>query len=514
MSEGSDTRASRVLLVEDNPGEARLVRETLAAREPGPFEITHCTCLRDALESLARGSIDVVLLDLGLPDSQGLETCRRIHRAAPLIPIVVLTHQDDVGLEAIRAGATDYLSKQQAAGALLSRALRFAIERQALVRRLLETTRAAESSDSNFKNLINENADAMLVLDQDGVIRFANPSAVMLFRRSETELVREQFGHALARDETSEIEIIRPGAEAVLAEMRVVEVKWDDTRAYLACIRDITERERAVAKLGSLAHTLRAQNHALTRSNEALNEFAYVASHDLKEPLRGIHNYASFLLEDYSERLDEAGRAKLETLTRLTLRMETLIDSLLYYSRVGQTELGLGRVSLQDVVEEVVESLHISLEEADVEVRIPAELPTLVCDQGRIAEVFHNLITNAIKYNDTPEKWIEIGSRQEAEGCVLYVRDNGIGIPEKHQGAVFRIFKRLHGRDAYGGGTGFGLTIVKKIVERHAGRIWVESSLGEGTTFCFTLGDAKDDGKALDDQPAALGHEPAPIAGA
>jgi light-regulated signal transduction histidine kinase (bacteriophytochrome) len=135
-----------------------------------------------------------------------------------------------------------------------------------------------------------------------------------------------------------------------------------------------------------------------------------------------------------------------------------------------------------------LESLQITLREEAVEVRAPRPLPTVRCDQVRVREVFHNLVTNAIKYNDKPHKWVEIGWQDGGDGPpVFYVRDNGIGMQQRHHDAIFRMFKRLHGRDKYGGGTGVGLTIVKKIVERHGGRIRVESSVGEGTTFYFTL---------------------------
>ena len=121
---------------------------------------------------------------------------------------------------------------------------------------------------------------------------------------------------------------------------------------------------------------------------------------------------------------------------------------------------------------------------------MPEPLPKMRCDQARVGEIFRNLITNAIKYNDKPEKWIEIGVQNGGGALplyVFYVRDNGIGIRPNHLESIFRIFKRLHGRDRYGGGTGAGLTIVKKIVERHGGDIWVNSEPGEGTTFYFTL---------------------------
>jgi signal transduction histidine kinase len=239
---------------------------------------------------------------------------------------------------------------------------------------------------------------------------------------------------------------------------------------------------------------LQQRNEELNQSNKELDDFAYIASHDLKEPLRGIHNFSNFLLEDYSEKLDDDGRSKLETLMRLTRRMETLIDSLLQFSRLGRVDLGLDRVDLNQVVAEILDSLAISLREDGIEVRVPRPLPTIEADRVRVGEIFHNLIVNAMKYNDKPEKWIEVGWReQEGRAPVFYVRDNGIGIPEKHHDAVFRIFKRLHGRDKYGGGTGAGLTIAKKIVERHRGRIWLESSAGEGTTFYFTLSEEGDE---------------------
>lgn len=233
---------------------------------------------------------------------------------------------------------------------------------------------------------------------------------------------------------------------------------------------------------------LQQRNEELDQSNKELDDFAYIASHDLKEPLRGIHNFSSFLLEDYGGKLDGEGRSKLETLMRLTRRMETLIDSLLQYSRLGRVDLAIDRVDLNEIVAEILDSLAISLREEKVEARVPRPLPPVRADRARVGEIFYNLIVNAMKYNDKAEKHIEIGWRENPEGPpVFYVRDNGIGIPEKHHDAVFRIFKRLHGRDKYGGGTGAGLTIVKKIVERHHGRIWVESSAGEGTTFYFTL---------------------------
>jgi signal transduction histidine kinase len=279
-------------------------------------------------------------------------------------------------------------------------------------------------------------------------------------------------------------------------------------------------RERTLELRQELAERRRAEeelarsNEELHQSNKELDDFAYIASHDLKEPLRGIHNFASFLLEDYADKLDDEGRSKLETLTRLTRRMETLIDSLLHFSRLGRVDLAIDTVDLNEVVEEVLDGLGITVKETATEVRIPRPLPAVRADRARVGEIFHNLVINAMKYNDKERKWIEIGFLDAVDGQppVFYVRDNGIGIQEKHFDSVFRIFKRLHGRDKFGGGTGAGLTIVKKIVERHSGKIWVESIYGEGTTFYFTLGVDKDkgDGRAEHTQSAdpARGGQP------
>ena len=242
---------------------------------------------------------------------------------------------------------------------------------------------------------------------------------------------------------------------------------------------------------------LRELNRRLEASNTELDSFAYVASHDLKEPLRGINNYSNFLMEDYGEQLDEEAVDRLKTLVRLTDRMENLLDSLLHFSRVGRIELQKSEVDLNEVLQDALLFLKSRIDENKAEIVISREMPKTFGDGAQIGEIFSNLISNAIKYNDSEPKRIEIGFLENALKTLadeskteqlFYVRDNGIGIDERHHGSIFRIFKRLHGRGEYGGGVGAGLTIVKKIVERHGGRIWLESINTEGTTFYFTLG--------------------------
>ena len=262
---------------------------------------------------------------------------------------------------------------------------------------------------------------------------------------------------------------------------------------WLHCeVEAVIELRRAIIDIvlrqsGELANI----NLELERINNELDAFAYIASHDLKEPLRGIHNYATFLLDDYGEILQGEGAEKLHTLVRLTTRMELLIESLLKFSRLGRQELQMNSIDLNHLLQNVTELFSMNPQWVNCKIHIPRSLPTVFGDRVLIEEVFTNLISNAFKYNNQAEKWAEI-SWIESYGqphniFTFYVRDNGIGIREKHLESVFRIFKRLHASSKYGGGTGAGLTIVKKIVERHGGQIQVESIFGKGTTFSFAL---------------------------
>lgn len=283
--------------------------------------------------------------------------------------------------------------------------------------------------------------------------------------------------------------------------------QWQETVRCTALPWQAYELESALdlrqAIVGIVLHKadeLAKINQELERSNQELDSFAYAASHDLKEPLRGIHNYSTLLLKGYSHVLDETGNNRLRTLLRLTRRMEVLIDVLLKFSRLGQAELHVYPTDLNVLVNQVLVDLQVNRQGLDLDIRIPRALPIVDCDPVLIQEVFMNLMTNAIKYTDQTQPWIEIGyletdqlpvtapiDRHRPTATTLYVRDNGIGIRDRHLQTVFRLFKRLHEQHLYGGGTGAGLTIAKKIIERHGGRIWVESVYGEGSTFNFTL---------------------------
>lgn len=237
------------------------------------------------------------------------------------------------------------------------------------------------------------------------------------------------------------------------------------------------------------AEELAKINLELEHSNRELASFAYAASHDLKEPLRGIYNFSNVIMEDYGAALDQEGIDYLQTVISLSVRMETLINALLRLSQLGQAELHRQETNLNDLLEQVIEVFRASRQGQELDICIQQSLPLVMCDPVLVNEIFGNLIANAFKYNDKPEKWVEIGitDTSNPHSPVFYVRDNGIGIPQHHHQTIFKLFKRLHSQEKYGGGTGAGLAITKKIVELHGGCIWVESTVGTGSRFYFTL---------------------------
>ncbi|MEO7363258.1 MAG: ATP-binding protein, partial [Gemmatimonadaceae bacterium] len=250
------------------------------------------------------------------------------------------------------------------------------------------------------------------------------------------------------------------------------------------------------------AEVLAGLNADLVRSNRELDAFAYIASHDLKEPLRGIHQYAGELLSDVHAS-DDTRRQKVDNMLRLTKRMDGLLDSLLDFARAGHAPMQLASVDLNDVVADAIEMVSARRNESITRFFVPRPLPVVQCDYNSVCEIFVNLFSNAIKYNNSAGKFIEVGfvaatedfdrssfPAEAANQIVYFVRDNGIGIDTRHFDQIFRMFRRLHARSEFGGGSGAGLTIVRKMVTRHRGKVWLSSQTGIGTTFFFDLRDA------------------------
>ena len=264
--------------------------------------------------------------------------------------------------------------------------------------------------------------------------------------------------------------------------------------AFNTMVEKLARRE---VQLASAKAELEQMVEELRRSNEQLEQFAYVVSHDLKAPLRGIRTLAEWLMEDLGERLGEEGNENMRLLVGRADRMQSLINGVLEYSRIGRVREEYSSIELSGLVTLMVDDLapprHISVD-------VDANLPTVWGEPTRIRQLFQNLLSNAIKYMDKEHGLVRVGFTEEPDTWRFFVGDNGPGIEEKYFDRIYQIYQTLAPRDTTES-TGVGLTVVKKIVECHGGRIWVESCLGEGTTFFFTLPEARN----ADDKAVAAG---------
>ena len=253
------------------------------------------------------------------------------------------------------------------------------------------------------------------------------------------------------------------------AEGNVVRMVGSDT--------DITDRKRAEQELAGVAEELK-------RSNVELEQFGYVISHDLRAPLRSLMSYARLLQEDGAEQLSEDARACVAGVAQCAQQMEALVVDLLEYARIGRTQLELSEVDLGDLLEQIVTRLGLR---EQAEVRLPADAPPVRARVLRLRQIFANLLDNAARFRQADRPLIVTVAWADRElEWEFAVRDNGVGIPKAHTEDIFRMFRRLHTQEERDG-TGIGLAIVKKAVEEHGGRVWVESASGEGSTFRFTL---------------------------
>lgn len=340
--------------------------------------------------------------------------------------------------------------------------------------------------DKQLRSVLDNTVDGIIVINSKGLILSYNKACEKLFGYSAEEAIGQNVhllmpsyyhahhdGYINNYLTTREAKIIGIGREVVGAKkdktefpmwLSIGEVIEDDKHFFVGILRDITAQKQHEAEVHKYMQLLE-------QSNRELDDFVYIISHDLKEPVRGMHGYAQFMIEDYGDKLDEDGMAKLNSLLKMSVRMDDLIDKLLYYSRLDRIGMSYIQLDINHVITEIIDLLEPMVKEKNATITIDTPLPTIKCDQARAGEVFRNLITNAIKYNDASEKTVNIGvttTHPDFSGeNVFYIRDNGIGIPVKHYDSVFKMFKRLHRRDAYGGGTGSGLAITKKIISNH-----------------------------------------------
>jgi PAS domain S-box-containing protein len=359
---------------------------------------------------------------------------------------------------------------------------------------------ARKKAEEQFRMLVESAPDAMVIFNQDGDIILTNTQTERLFGHSREELLGQPleillperfrsdhrrhlpayFAAPQARFMGTGLDLygLRKDGSEFSIEVSLSLLETQEGVLVSSAIRDITERTR-------IAEALVDQAQKLSRTNAELEQFAYVASHDLQEPLRMVTSYMQLLARRYTDQLDTDAQEFIAYAVDGATRMKTLIQALLAYSRVGTRGAPLAPIDCTAVLAQALANLKLALEDSGAVVTHDP-LPTVLADAAQLEQVFQNLLGNALKFLGEQPPTVHVGAERHGQEWVFSVRDNGIGIEPEYAERIFVIFQRLHNMEA-SPGTGIGLAICKKVIERHGGRLWVESKPGEGSTFFFTI---------------------------
>jgi PAS domain S-box-containing protein len=357
-------------------------------------------------------------------------------------------------------------------------------------------TEKIRASEEQFRSIVENVQDVIVLTGPEGSITYISPSCRGVFGSPPGELIRRMWGELvhdedMAKRENFYAKSLR-GEGGVIPEYRVrcggeerwVSHSWSpivkdgEVWQVVSAVNDITWRKNAET-------ALQRSMGELEQTNKELNDFTHIVSHDLKAPLMTIESFSSFLLEDYGDRLDDAGQDYLGRVMTASQRMMGLIDGLLTLSRVGRKNTGYAEVDVGELMVEVLEDLGGQLDASSAVVTV-GEMPVVVAQEVWMKQLLGNLVGNAIKFNESKPPRVEVGYRDVGDHHYFTVTDNGIGIPESQRHLLFRVFSRVPTKKHYPG-TGAGLSICRKIVESMGGEMGVESKEGFGSTFWFTL---------------------------
>jgi len=475
----------KILLVEDNPGDIRLIQEWMSEIRDVSYQVDSFRRLSEALDYLDRQKPDIVLLDLGLPDSQGLDTLREFRAYSPEIPVVVMTSLDDeaTAIEALRHGAQDYIVKKIVHSRMLWRVIRYAFERNRLAG-------ALQKSEEQYRTLV-ENAIEAICVVQDGMFKFVNPKTTEISGYSNEELMSMHFADLIHPDDRGMVLEYHlrslsdegvPGAYPIRifdkcgntkwVQISSVLIIWEGRPATLNFLSDITERKLA-------------EEQVVTTSKLAsIGELAAGVAHEINNPLTSIMGYAQLLL-DVQDITPEIKR-DLRTIHEESQRMARIVQNLLRFARRYKAEKS--HVDINDLIQRTLELRSYELKTSNIVVstKFAPDLPKILADYNQIQQVILNIVTNAEQamLGSKRKGKITITTGIAENNVQIRIADNGPGIAPENVGKVFEPFFTT--KEA-GSGSGLGLSVCHGIIAEHGGNVYAESLFGKGTTFIIDL---------------------------
>jgi PAS domain S-box-containing protein len=499
---------AKILLVDDSAENLISLEATLDGLGQ---ELVLAKSGTDALRYLLEDDFAAILLDVKMPEMDGFQTAEmiRARKRSRHTPILFLTgyKSDEHLFRGYDLGAVDFLFKPIVPEILRSKVAVFVelSRNTALLRRQAEVLGRAEQK---FRSLLEAAPDAMIISSEEGQISLVNSQAEKIFGCRRVDLVGQSI-HTIVPEwkclsalngAPREVTAVRRNQHQFPAEISLSPLQTEEGLLVISAVRDMTDRKMAMDAIHQLNLTLERRvaertqelfelNESLRHSNEDLNQFAYAASHDLQEPLRMVSLYSEMLRKKYAGRLDPMADQFIRFVVDGAHRMEMLLKDLLEYSQSGSSNVGAADlVDCGRVMETVVLNLQASIGQNSASITW-GELPTVRAHEVRLIQLLQNLVGNAIKYRGKDPPVVRVMAERRDADWLFSVEDNGMGIKPDYAQQIFGIFKRLHG-NSYPG-TGVGLAICQRIVENYGGRIWVESTPEVGSTFRFTLPQAR-----------------------
>ena len=483
-----------ILLIEDNLGDAGLIEEMLEESADFPYELKNVETLKEGLSLLKERPFNIIMTDLRLPDSDGINTFLDIHAKTSRIPIIILTALNDekIGIDAVKKGAQDYLVKGQVDGRLLKRSIQYSIERK-----------KAEEKIKSLANIVESSNDAIITKSLDGIITSWNKGAEQVYGYSAKEILGRPISIIEPDNLKGEIkqlvneikqgknfkhyETSRLKKDGTIINISVTVSPIIDQSGKLVAISciggDITEKK--------IAEKLLQEKQMAEVANLTKSEFLANISHELRTPLNSIIGFSDMLYEQMYGELNKKQLRSVGNISKSGKHLLNLINNILDISKIeaGKMELGYKNFELASKLKMIRNFLLPIADQKNIkiEIDVDSKLRSICADEDKFVQLMYNLVDNAIKFS-CENSLVKIGARKKGDLVEITVKDTGIGIKVEDQNKLFKPFSQI---DSFSSrksqGTGLGLSLVKQIVHLHGGYVWFRSNPSEGSTFAFAI---------------------------